>query len=101
MTSSPNDHPYANLSVAELQTIAKDLPDPLDLSPREWFEQARHAADKAVLAERWKRKEDMLVEYIRACQCYQNTKGHPKYLEEKKKDVGWGNRVKDFREVRP
>ena len=41
----------------------------------------------------------MFVEYIRACQCYQNTRVHPKYAEEKKKDIQWSSRVKEFSEV--
>ncbi|ORX41170.1 hypothetical protein BD324DRAFT_613498 [Kockovaella imperatae] len=99
MPSTTEDHPLHGMSLTELQSLAKDLPDVLDLSPKEWFEKARHAADKAVLAERWKRKEEMFVEYIRACQCYQNTRVHPKYAEEKKKDLHWTNRVKEFQEM--
>ena len=99
MPSPSEDHPLTDLSITELQGIAKDLPDVIDLSPKEWFEKARHAADKAVLAERWKRKEEMFVEYVRACQSYQNTRVHPKYAEEKKKDVHWSARVKEFQEV--
>ena len=79
--------------------MANDMDGLTEHSPRGWFERARHEADKAVLAERRGKKEEMFLTYARACQSYSNTKMHPAYGDERKKDPSWAARVKDFREV--
>jgi len=87
------------LPLSELQVLINDLSSPESLSPREWFERARLEADKAILAERRDKKEEMYVAYVRACLCYTNCKAHSGIIEERKKNTVWGERVKGFKEV--
>lgn len=79
--------------------MANDLDPITDHTARQWFEIARYEAEKAILAERRNKKEEMFVQYVRTCQAYSNCKMHPGYSEEKKKDSSLGHRVKDFKEV--
>ena len=99
MSKTPPERDLSSLTVAQLQAEAQDVGAIADHSPKDWFEQARYAADKAVLAERGRKKEDMFLEYVRACHCYASTKGHPNFPEERKKDPQWAARVNEFREV--
>jgi len=89
----------SHLTLSQLQQLANENDSPGSHPPKVWFEKARHEADKAVLAERVGKQEDMWVAYVRACQSYTNVKNHPSYLEERKKDAAWAGRVKDFKEV--
>jgi ubiquitin carboxyl-terminal hydrolase 8 len=89
----------SHLPFSQLQQLANDLEPPGSHPPKVWFEKARHEADKAILAERVGKQEEMFVAYVRACQSYTNVKNHPNYAEERKKDMAWAGRVKDFKEV--
>jgi len=96
---TPSSASLSHLPFSQLQQLANDLDTPGSHPPKVWFEKARHEADKAVLAERVGKQEEMFVAYVRACQSYTNVKNHPSYAEERKKDMAWAGRVKDFKEV--
>lgn len=99
MSRSLPSPPLSSVSLAGLQAMANDLDPITDHTARQWFEIARYEAEKAILAERRNKKEEMFVQYVRTCQAYSNCKMHPGYSEEKKKDSSLGHRVKDFKEV--
>ncbi|ORY35841.1 hypothetical protein BCR39DRAFT_512474 [Naematelia encephala] len=97
--SLPNTPPLSTLSLSQLQAMANDMDALTDRAPRDWFERACYETDRAVIAERNRKKEDMFLAYTRAAQCYVNCRMHPSYAAEKKKDPQWGNRVKEFKET--
>jgi len=98
--SRPSSTAPLTPTLTGLQARANDIEDILDHSPRQWFEKARHEADKAVLAERSGKPEDMFVAYVRTCTTYSRVKLHPAWKEEKGRDPQLAARVKDFMEVR-
>lgn len=97
--SAPSKPPFSSLPISTLTELANDFEPLLSISPKQWFEKALYEAEKAVLAQRFNNTEELFIAYVRACQCYSNTKVHPKYLEEKKKDASWAKRVTDFKDV--
>jgi hypothetical protein len=99
--SRPSSTAPLTSTLTGLQARANDIEDILDHSPRQWFEKARHEADKAVLAERSGKAEDMFVAYVRTCTTYSRVKLHPNWKEEKSRDPQLAARVKDFMEVGP
>jgi ubiquitin carboxyl-terminal hydrolase 8 len=100
MSSPPSKTSLSSLPISSLAELANDF-EPLSATlPRQWFEKALYEAEKAVLAQRYNNTEELFVAYVRACKCYTNVKGHPKFVEEKKKDPTWAKRVNDFKEVR-
>lgn len=96
---SPPSSSLANLPLLKLQELSNDPSHVESESPRSWFEKARFEAEKATLAERHNKPEELFVAYLRAVQYYTRTKSHTDYSEVKKKDPAWANRVKDFKEV--
>lgn len=97
--SLPSPPDLASLSLPQLQSLANDVEPITDFSPRQWFNKALEQRDRAVLAERGRKKEDMFLAYSRAAHSYANCKMHPDIGDERKKDPGWYARTKDFKEV--
>jgi ubiquitin carboxyl-terminal hydrolase 8 len=99
MSRNVSTPPLTNLPLHELQSLGNDIGPISSHTPREWFDRARNEADKAVLAERGHKKEEMFVAYARAIASYTHCKTHEGWLDEKRKDPAWGERVKAFKEV--
>jgi ubiquitin carboxyl-terminal hydrolase 8 len=89
----------SSLPLSALQALANDIGPVNAHTPREWFERARMEADKAILAERRDKKEEMFVAYVRAIGSYTNLRAHEAWNDERKRDPAWGERVKAFKEV--
>lgn len=90
--------PLTNLPFAAIQALANDLEPTERLAPKEWFERAKYEADKALIAERKGKKEEMWLAYTKSCACYTNCKSHPAF-KDVKSDPHLAVRIKDFKDV--
>ena len=99
MSRSLPSPPLATVPFAQITAMLGEMEGVTDLTPKAWFERARHEADLAVLAERKNKKEEMFLAYSRACQAYGNAKMHPEFGTVKSADSSWAGRVKDFKPV--
>jgi ubiquitin carboxyl-terminal hydrolase 8 len=100
MSHPPASTSLHNVPLAKLQELANESGPVESLSPKAWFEKARFEAEKAIMAERFNKPEELFVAYLRAIQYYTKTRSHLDFNEVKKKDPAWASRVKDFKEVR-
>lgn len=99
MSHSPSSASLTNVPLVKLQELSNDSSPVESQSPKAWFEKARFEAEKATIAERFNKPEELFVAYIRAVQYYTRTKSHTEYNEVRKKDAVWAGRVKDFKEA--
>ncbi|WVQ85882.1 hypothetical protein IAT38_008050 [Cryptococcus sp. DSM 104549] len=98
MPRDPHTPPLSSLSFDELIKVANDIEPIENLPPNVWLDRARYEAEKVRLAERGRKKEDLLVAYLRACACYMRCKTHEGSSALRKKDAGFARGVTDFKD---